>query len=81
MSLTIWRRRVLYVAIRVRVLPRGLTLEVEAPSGRLRVSELLKRVNVSPSMAVVFRDGKMLTESDYVNDGESVDVVLVVSGG
>jgi len=69
------------VAIRVRVLPRNLTLEIEAPSGRLKVSELLKRINVSPSMAVVFRNGKMLTESDYVSDGESVDVVLVVSGG
>jgi len=69
------------VAIRVRVLPRGSTVEVEAPGGRLKVSELLKRMNVSPSMAVVFKEGKMLTESDYVSDGESVDVVLVVSGG
>jgi len=69
------------VVISVRVLPRGLTVEVEAPSGRLKVSELLKRVNVSPSMAVVLKEGKMLTESDYVSDGESVDVVLVVSGG
>ncbi len=69
------------MAVRVRLVPEGRVLEVDVRGGMLRVREILERVGLNPEAAVVLRDGRPLTEDEAVKDGESVDVVRVLSGG
>ena len=66
--------------VRIRLVPEGEERVLEA-SGRLRVGDLLRRLGLSIEGVVVIRDGTPLTEDDYVEPGDEVEVVRVLSGG
>ena len=68
------------MAVRVRLVPGGRVEEVRV-EGRVRVRDLLGMLGLSPEEAVVIVGGRPLTEDEYVEDGSTVEVVRVLSGG
>jgi len=64
--------------IRVR-LPQKKT-EFEVPGPR-RVMDILAQAGVRPATVIVTQGKKLLTKDHRVEDGETIDVLSVVSGG
>ncbi len=64
--------------IRVRLPQKQREIEVEGPK---RVMDLLALAGVRPGTALVARGKTLLTKDQRVEDGETVDVISVVSGG
>lgn len=48
---------------------------------RLRVSDLLQQLGLLPGTAMVIRDDELLTEEEYLEPTDSVEVRNVISGG
>ncbi len=63
----------------VKVLYRGK--EMEFPEKRIRVRDLLRKMNLSPLSTIVVKGEEILSEDDYVEEGDSVRVVNAISGG
>jgi sulfur carrier protein len=66
--------------IRVRVLARGIEKEIEWRKG-ITVADVLREVGFNTESAIARVDGKVALEDDRVNDGASIEVIPVVSGG
>ena len=64
--------------IRIRLPQKKKELEVPGPR---RVMDLLAEAGVRPSTVIVTQGKKLLTKDMRVEDGETVDVISVVSGG
>ena len=54
--------------------------EIEIPGPR-RVMDLLAEAGVRPSTVIVTQGKKLLTKDQRVEDGETVNIISVVSGG
>jgi sulfur carrier protein ThiS len=54
--------------------------EIEVPGPR-RVMDILSQAGVRPSTVIVTRGKNLLTRDQRVEDGETIDVISVVSGG
>ncbi len=65
----------------VKVIYRGKELDIEIEGNSIRVDELLKKLDLSPSHSIVIRGDTILNEKDRVKDGETVRVVNAISGG
>jgi sulfur carrier protein len=63
--------------IRVR-LPQKKELEIRGPR---RVMDILAQAGVRPTTVIVTQGKKLLTKDHRVEDGETIDVISVVSGG
>ena len=63
--------------VRVKMLPGGRTLEVEAGT----VRGLLEKLGANPETHVVLRDGRPLLSDERLEDGWELVVVRVLSGG
>jgi len=50
-------------------------------SERMQVRELLRRLNVFPNMVVVVRNGETVTEDEWLEPTDEVEVIRVISGG
>ncbi|MCS7312813.1 MAG: MoaD/ThiS family protein [Acidobacteria bacterium] len=50
-------------------------------SERMQVQELLRRLNVLPNMVVVVRNGEAVTEDEWLEPSDEVEVIRVISGG
>ena len=64
--------------IRVRFPQKKRELEFPGPR---RVMDILAEAGVRPSTVIVTRGKQLLTKDHRVEDGETVDVISVVSGG
>ncbi|RMG57984.1 MAG: thiamine biosynthesis protein ThiS [Deltaproteobacteria bacterium] len=64
--------------IRVRVLQEKKELEIPGPA---RVADILREIGAKQTTTVVLKSGVILTPDREVEDGETVDVLSVVSGG
>ncbi len=64
--------------IRVRLPQKKKELEVPGPR---RVMDILADAGVRPATVIVTQGKKLLTKDQRVEDGETVDVISVVSGG
>ncbi len=64
--------------IRVRLPQKKKEIEVPGPR---RVMDILKRAGVRPSTVIVTQGKRLLTKDQRVEDGETIDVISVVSGG
>lgn len=64
--------------IRVRIPQKNRELELPGPT---RVLDILAAAGVRPTTALVTRERQLLTKDQRVEDGETVDIVSVVSGG
>jgi len=64
--------------IRVRLPQKKKELEVPGPR---RVMDILAQAGVRPTTVIVTRGKQLLTKDHRVEDGETIDVISVVSGG
>ena len=62
----------------VKVILRQEEHEVPAP---VSVGDALRRLGLSPESYLVLRDGVLLDEMDILQDGETIRLVGVISGG
>lgn len=63
----------------IRVLYRGK--EIELPEKRLKAKELLERLGLSPLSSLVVKNDEVISEEDYVEEGDNIRVVNAISGG
>ncbi|WP_010478764.1 MoaD/ThiS family protein [Thermococcus zilligii] len=66
--------------IRVKVLGRGIEREIEWKKGML-VKDVLREVGFNTENAIARVNGRVALEDEAVEDGASVEVIPVVSGG
>lgn len=66
------------VMIRVRMPQKKRELEVPGPR---RVADILAAAGVRPTTVIVTRGKQLLTKDQRVEDGETIDILSVVSGG
>jgi sulfur carrier protein ThiS len=64
--------------IRVRIPQKNKELEIPGPK---RVGDLLAAAGIRPTTAIVTQGKKLLTRDQRVEDGETVEILSVVSGG
>lgn len=62
----------------VKVIKRGIVFEIRP--GMTLLSTLLK-LDILPETVLATRDGEMLTEDEILQDGETIDLIEVISGG
>ncbi len=63
----------------IKVIYRGK--EIEIPEKRLKAKELLKRLGLSPLSSLVIKNDEVISEEDYVEEGDNIRVVNAISGG
>ena len=63
----------------IKVLYRGK--EYEFPEKKLKAKELIRRLGLSPLSSLVVKNGEVIPEEDYVEDGDEVRVINAISGG
>jgi sulfur carrier protein len=63
----------------IRVIYRGK--EIEVPEKRMRARDLLRHLGLSPLSSIVIRNDEVISEEDYVQEGDKVRVVNAISGG
>jgi sulfur carrier protein ThiS len=64
--------------IRVRIPQKNKELEVPGPR---RVGDLLAAAGIRPTTVIVTQGKRLLTKDQRVEDGETIDILSVVSGG
>jgi|Deesub1362A_J573_1020465.scaffolds.fasta_scaffold49557_2 sulfur carrier protein ThiS len=67
--------------IRIRLIPENREEVINIEKKRVRVRDLLVKIGLSASMAVVVKEGEVLTEDDVLLEDDFVEVYRVVSGG
>ncbi len=63
----------------IKVLYRGK--EIEVPGDRMKAGELLRHLGLSPLSSIVIRNDEVISEEEYVQEGDRVRVVNAISGG
>lgn len=64
--------------IRVRMPQKGKEFEVPGPR---RVMDILADAGVRPTTVIVTQGKTLLTRDRHVRDGETIEIISVVSGG
>jgi len=64
--------------MKVRLLPERRELVLD---GRLRVADLLRRLDMLPGTVMVIRGDVLLTEDEIVEGDDFVEIRRVISGG
>ncbi len=65
----------------VEVLYRGKNYTIDTDGKDIKVKDLLKRFDLSPSYSIVVKGNDILSENDIIKDGEKVRIVNAISGG
>jgi sulfur carrier protein len=65
-------------AVAVKVEFRGQVFEFDK---RMKVKELLEKLNLSPESTIVVRGDEVLTEDEWVEEDDEVKVISAISGG
>jgi len=55
--------------------------EIEIPERRIRVKELLRKLNLQSQSTLVICNGEVVTEDEYLNPEDEVEIINVISGG
>lgn len=53
-------------------------LEIQGP---MRVKQLLEQLQLTPEAHLVIRGDELVTEDEKLNDGDTVEIRSVISGG
>jgi len=48
---------------------------------RLKVEELLDKLNLHPQSNIVIRNGEIVTEDEYLEPEDEVEIIHAISGG
>jgi sulfur carrier protein ThiS len=62
----------------ISLLPQRKEILLE---GRLRVGEILRQLNLLPGTVMVIRRDELLTDQEFVEADESIEIRNVISGG
>lgn len=54
--------------------------ELEVP-GRRRVDALLQELGLNPEAHIVIRNGELVTRDEWLEEGDTVEIVSAISGG
>jgi len=68
------------VIVRVRII-NGREFRVECEGNEVKVKDILKKLRLSSEEYVIVKSGNVITEEDYVSDGDELILYPVVSGG
>jgi len=63
----------------IKVVYRGKEIEVEGH--KLKARELLTKLGLSPLSSLVIKNGEVISEEDYVEEGDNIRVINAISGG
>ena len=50
-------------------------------NSKMRGIELLKELNLQPQSNIIIRNGQVITEEDYLEPKDSVEIINAISGG
>jgi sulfur carrier protein ThiS len=64
--------------MRITLLPQRRCIEI---SGRRRVSELLSELQILPGTVMVIRGDELVTEHDFLEAADDIEIRNVISGG
>jgi len=64
--------------MRITLLPQHKEIEL---SGRQRVSDVLRQLNMLPGTVMVIRGDELVTEQDFLDADDAVEIRSVISGG
>jgi sulfur carrier protein len=64
--------------MQIRLEPQGKQLTV---SGRRRVGDLVQSLGILAGTVMVIRGDELLTDDEYVDDSDSIELRAVISGG
>lgn len=62
----------------ITLLPQHKQIEIE---GRRRVAEVLRQLDLLPGTVMVIRGDALLTDRDFIEADEAVEIRNVISGG
>ena len=65
-------------AMHVRLEPQGKQLTI---AGRRRVGELVASLGILAGTVMVIRGDELLTDDEFVDDADSIELRAVISGG
>ena len=66
------------IVVKAVLLPQKRTLELP---GRRQVSDLLAAFKITPGTAMVIRGGALLTDGEFIEPDDEIEIRSVVSGG
>jgi sulfur carrier protein len=64
--------------MKVRLLPERREVAIE---GRMRVADVLRRLDMLPGTVMVIRGDELLTDEEVVEDDDLLEIRRVISGG
>jgi sulfur carrier protein len=64
--------------MQVRLEPQGKQLTI---AGRRRVGELVQSLGILTGTVMVIRGDELLTDDEYVDDDDTIELRAVISGG
>jgi sulfur carrier protein ThiS len=62
----------------ITLLPQHKQIEIE---GRRRVAEVLRQLDLLPGTVMVIRGDELLTDREFIEADEAVEIRNVISGG
>ena len=76
-----WYRPRVFVtpaAMQIRLEPQGKQLTI---AGRRRVGDLVQSLGILAGTVMVIRGDELLTDDEFVDDADSIELRAVISGG
>jgi len=64
--------------MRITLLPKRREIELE---GRLRVGDVLRRLQLLPGTVMVIRGDELLCDNDVIEADDAIEIRNVISGG
>jgi sulfur carrier protein ThiS len=64
--------------MQITLLPQRKLIEV---AGRQRVADVLRRLNLLPGTVMVIRENELVTDQDFLEADDVVEIRSVISGG
>ena len=66
--------------IKVKILPKNSTQEIEITTGS-KVLDLLKKIQLKPDSIIVLRDNTPIPVDDVLSENQKLSIIQVASGG
>jgi sulfur carrier protein len=64
--------------MRITLLPQHRQVELE---GRKRVADILRHLGLLPGTAMVIRGDELVTDQEFIEADEAIEIRSVISGG
>lgn len=68
------------IAVKVKIIGQRSAREVRVPQ-KTRIADLLNRLGQNRETVVVRLNGKIVAEEEHLADGDSIEILPVVTGG